>query len=82
VSFVDRIREIVGAIRDAKFPSPPNRKYDLIGQQLAGSGGRGRIRSGGEMRRSEEERTSDAGPDRTAAQREVTDTEDPGTTPS
>ena len=43
-----RLREILLAIRTARFPQPPKRRYDLLGDQLAGkAGGRGRVREGG-----------------------------------
>lgn len=47
-----RLREILSALASARFPPPPNRRYDLIGeamQQATGGegGGGGPIRAGG-----------------------------------
>jgi hypothetical protein len=47
-----RIREILSALASARFPPPPKRRYDLIGeamqQAITGKGGgRGPIRQGG-----------------------------------
>ena len=51
MSATSRVREILNAIRSAKIPPPPKRKYDLIGEAMARpfgeSAGRGRIRDGG-----------------------------------
>jgi hypothetical protein len=50
MTLTSRFREIVDAIRSAKFPQPPRRRYDLIGEAMArpfgGIAGRGRIRDG------------------------------------
>jgi hypothetical protein len=50
VSAVQRVREILQAIRSARFPSRPERRYDLIGEAMArpfgGSAGRGAVRAG------------------------------------
>lgn len=46
-----RIREIVGAIRGAKVPPRPERRYDLVTEAMmrpfGGTAGRGPIRDGG-----------------------------------
>ncbi|MDP9407441.1 MAG: hypothetical protein M3P95_06140 [Actinomycetota bacterium] len=46
-----RIGEIAAAIRAARFPPPPRRRYDVEGEALARpfgeSAGRGPIRAGG-----------------------------------
>jgi hypothetical protein len=51
VSVAQRAREILQAIRSARFPSRPKRRYDLLGEAMArpfgGSAGRGAVRSGG-----------------------------------
>jgi len=51
VSFPQRIREIFAAIGGARFPPPPKRKYDLIGEAVAmpfgEKPGRGPVRAGG-----------------------------------
>jgi hypothetical protein len=49
VTAIGRIREIFRAIRSAKFPRAPKRKYDIIGQSppFTETAGRGRIRDGG-----------------------------------
>jgi hypothetical protein len=51
VSFVLRVGEIFRAIRSAKFPPRPKRRYDLIGEAMARpfgeSAGRGAVRAGG-----------------------------------
>ena len=46
---IGRIREIIEAIGSARFPPPPKRKYDIIGESppFTESAGRGRIRDGG-----------------------------------
>lgn len=46
-----RIREILGAIRGAKFPPPPKRKHDIDGEwmvrRVGGPDGRGSVGAGG-----------------------------------
>jgi hypothetical protein len=59
VSFISRVREIISAIRSAKFPPPPKRRYDLIGEPI---GGKGRIRDGG-VTADREDETSRKAPD-------------------
>lgn len=51
VASVKRIREIFTAIRNAKLPRPPKRKYDLVSEAMAmpfgEKPGRGPVRAGG-----------------------------------
>lgn len=35
MAVLQRIREILGAIRKATVPPPPKRKYDLVGEAMA-----------------------------------------------
>jgi hypothetical protein len=50
MSVLQRIREILGAIRSAKFPPPPKRRYDLLGEAVprhfGEEIGRGPVRGG------------------------------------
>jgi hypothetical protein len=51
VSFLQRVREIVGALRRARFPPPQKRRWDLISEAMARPFGekpsRGPVRAGG-----------------------------------
>jgi hypothetical protein len=51
VSVASRLREILHAIRGARVPPAPKRRYDLMSEAMAGpfgeSGGHGRVRAGG-----------------------------------
>jgi hypothetical protein len=51
VRFLRRIRGFGAAVRAARVPPPPKRKYDLIGEAMARPFGerigRGRVRQGG-----------------------------------
>jgi hypothetical protein len=51
VSFLQRVREIVGARRRARFPPPPKSRWDLISEAMARPFGekpsRGPVRAGG-----------------------------------
>jgi hypothetical protein len=51
VSLLQRVREIAGAIRGARFPPPPKRRWDLISEAMARpfgeKPGRGPVRAGG-----------------------------------
>ena len=52
MSFTSRIREVAHAVQNARLPSPPKRRYDLVSEgiehALTGEGGgRGPVRRGG-----------------------------------
>ena len=62
---MNRIREILRGLRSVRFPEPPDRRYDLIGetidQALGGEGGgHGPIRKGGVEARRSQRRGADA----------------------
>jgi hypothetical protein len=51
VTFASRLREILQAIKAARLPPQPKRRYDLVGEAMVrpfgGTAGRDRIRAGG-----------------------------------
>jgi hypothetical protein len=64
---VRRLREIVSSVASARFPPPPKRRYDLVGEAIergitGEGGGRGQVRRGGDENIGPGEQTSEDPP--------------------